>query len=128
GPGDIHLSDADIGLQSLGVFPTMFARYHVFGVDPSDPNHLIAADYGAGNMKSSRDGGNTWSVDPQLTTQVTGSGAFRFGLDGFPLVSAIGWDPENSCHILIGTVQNGVFRSKNGGRTWTPIDGSQRIT
>jgi hypothetical protein len=42
-----------------------------------------------------------------------------------PFVTTIAWDPTNSCHILVGTMQNGVIRSADGGRTWARVRGSQ---
>jgi hypothetical protein len=45
-----------------------------------------------------------------------------------PTVTSIAWDPMNSCHILIGTMQNGVIRSADGGRTWAQVRGSKYAT
>ncbi len=41
-----------------------------------------------------------------------------------PSVTTIAWDPSNSCHILVGTMQNGVIRSADGGTTWSRVAGS----
>lgn len=128
-PAALQVVEAGDGLESLGTFPTMFAWYRVFGVDPSDPNRLLAPDLGAGVMKSSRDGGQTWTVETELTDLVTSGGQQRFSYsDGFTLVTAVAWDPDNSCHVLVGTAQNGIVRSADGGDTWERIDGSRRIT
>jgi photosystem II stability/assembly factor-like uncharacterized protein len=139
GPGDATVRDAGgTGLGSLGYFPTMFAWYPVFGVDPRDPDYLIAPDFEAGDMKVSRDGGSNWGVDQPLTDAVTSDGSYRLYLDGrrptvaagigsFVLVSAIEFNPDNPCHILVGTVENGAFRSTNGGATWSKVKGSSRI-
>ena len=104
------------------------AAYAVFGVDPSNPDHLLAGDVITETMKASVDGGLTWfAVDP-LTTAVSDTGRFRVAIAGVPFVTAIDWDPTNSCHILVGTMQNGVIRSSDGGRSWKRIDGSTVAT
>ena len=129
GPNALAIDDADSGIESLGTFPTMFAWYRTFGVDPTNPDRLLAPDIGDGVMKSSLDGGMTWNPESELTDLVTSGSTYRFHLGkGFTLVSSIAWDPDNSCHVLVGTRQNGVLRSTDGGRTWKRIRGSERIT
>lgn len=44
------------------------------------------------------------------------------------MASAIGFDPYARCHILVGTVQNGIFRSTDGGSNWKHILCSTSIT
>lgn len=53
----------------------------------------------------SRDGGATWSVlNPQA---------------GIPYeVRSVAFDPTDFDHILAGTLNGGLFRSRDGGRTW----------
>jgi photosystem II stability/assembly factor-like uncharacterized protein len=129
GSGPASVVDADVtGFGSLGIFPTMFAWYTVFGVNPHNPLHLIIPDIETNEMKQSVDGGRTWHVDADLTRVVTDSGAYRFRAGQFTLVNAIAFDPFNRCHVLVGTAQNGVARSTDGGRTWAKIVDSERIT
>jgi hypothetical protein len=40
----------------------------------------------------------------------------------------ITWDPYDSCHILVGTMQNGVIRSTDGGSSWARIERSTPVT
>jgi photosystem II stability/assembly factor-like uncharacterized protein len=131
GPGPATVEPADRGLGSLGIFPTMFAWYPVLGVDPRNPERLIAPDVESGTMKRSFDGGRSWVEDPELTRRVTEDGLYRFhvvgGDVGFPLVHAVAFDPDNECHILVGTAQNGVIRSTDGGGTWERVSRSKRI-
>jgi hypothetical protein len=116
------------GISSLGQMNTDQAQYAVFGVDPSNPDHLLAPDAIAEKMKASIDGGLSWfTVDP-LTTAVTDTGRFRVAISGVPFVTAIDWDPANTCHILVGTMQNGVIRSADGGLTWKRVSGSAVAT
>lgn len=116
------------GAIAFGQHHTPIATYVVFGVDPKNPAHLIMPDVLNGEMKFSADGGVTFHSYPQLTQAVTSAGQYLFQVDGLSLASVIGWDPFDSCHILVGTVQNGIFRSTNGGNTWAQIPNSRSVT
>jgi len=113
---------------AFGSSRTPISRRAVVGVDPKNANHLIAADVQNGEMKFSADGGDNWFPLPALTQAVTDSGKFIFTIGDLSLATVIGWDPYDSCHILVGTAQNGVIRSTDGGNTWKRIEGSSRIT
>jgi photosystem II stability/assembly factor-like uncharacterized protein len=113
-----------IGMTRIGVMRTAQARYAVVGVDPKNPDHLLAHDVFSGT-KASRDGGVSWFPLPALDTVVSDSGRFVPSMNFVPFVTTIAWDPTNSCHILVGTMQNGVIRSADGGRTWARVRGSQ---
>ena len=100
----------------------------VFGVDPNEPDRIIASDSGSGQMKRSYDGGASWVVDQQLTDLVTRNGEFLFSGSRGSEAWAIGWDPENSQTILVGTEQAGIVASVNGGGTWfTLMDTYDRV-
>jgi len=127
--GQAAVAAADgAGTISFGSLRTPIARYVVFGVDPNNPNHLIAADAENSEMKFSADGGNNWDPLPQLTQAVTGNGQYLFTLSELTLASVIAWDPYDSCHILVGTIQNGIMRSTDGGNSWAQIPGSKVVT
>ena len=79
-------------------------------------------------MKVSADGGGLWYPLPQLTQAVTENGQYLFTVAELSLASVIGWDPYDSCHVLVGTMQNGIFRSTDGANTWKRIDGSKAVT
>jgi photosystem II stability/assembly factor-like uncharacterized protein len=125
--GTATVADADNGIM-LGSLRVPIARYIVFGVDPKNPEHLIAPDADAEVMKFSADGGASWHPLPQLTNAVTGNGAYQFELGDETLASVVAFDPYDSCHILVGTIQNGIVRSTDGGNTWAQIDGSKHVT
>ncbi len=116
------------GIDAFGSVRTPISRRAVVGVDPGNPNRLIAADVADEAMKFSADAGTTWFALPKLTQAVTDNGNFLFTVGDLSLPTVIGWDPYDSCHILVGTTQNGVIRSTNGGNTWTKIPGSSRVT
>ncbi|MDQ2768712.1 MAG: hypothetical protein M3Y30_16345 [Gemmatimonadota bacterium] len=109
------------GILSLAQLNTGQASYTVFGVDPSNANHLLAPDVLTNTMKASTDGGLHWFAYDPLTVAVTDTGRFLVSVNGSPSVSAIAWDPTNSCHILVGTMQNGILRSTDGGLTWRRV-------
>ncbi|HKH47381.1 MAG TPA: hypothetical protein VKM72_22215, partial [Thermoanaerobaculia bacterium] len=115
------------GFGSLGTFPTMFAWYQPFGVDPANPNFFLAPDILDQAVKVSADGGATWTEDRGLTDLLTGAGAFRFRWGQFVQASAFGFDPECPGHILVGSTQAGVFRTFDGGATWSRVSGTERI-
>jgi photosystem II stability/assembly factor-like uncharacterized protein len=131
GPGQPSVSTADGGpntpLGSLGVFDTMFTWYWLFAVDPNNADHLIAADIESNQMKLSPDGGQNWIPDGALTALVTNQGAYDFREGGTTLAHSIAFDPYDSCHILVGTAQNGIIRSTDGANSWEKIIGSEVI-
>ncbi|NHF59985.1 hypothetical protein FK220_011575 [Flavobacteriaceae bacterium TP-CH-4] len=127
--GTTSITNADItGLGGLGTFATMFAWYSVLGVNPRFTNQLIAPDVESEQMKFSHDGGQTWHAHEQLTDLVTDNGKFAFSERQFPIVTVVKYDPYNPCHVLVGTSQNGIFQSINGGVTWKKIKKSDQVT
>lgn len=110
----------------------------VYGVDPSNPNHLIAADTLSETMKVSLDGGLNWITDVPLTDLVTNSGEYHFvvhydevatGSVGVTIQAhAIGFDPFFRNHILVGTHNLGIIESFDGGESWGVISDTQKIT
>ncbi len=116
------------GMRGLGLLHTPIARYVVFGADPRNANHLLAPDVVDKQMKFSADGGSIWSSHPALTQAVTDSGRFIFTIGDESLASVIAWDPYHPCTVLVGTAQNGVIQSRDGGRTWARTSGSEKVT
>ncbi|MEO1053659.1 MAG: hypothetical protein AAFX87_23690 [Bacteroidota bacterium] len=115
------------GFGNIGTFPTMFAWYEVFGVNPKNPNHIIVPDIANGLVKKTNNGGLTWSNDNNLKDMVTNSGEFKFLWGRFTQISSFGWDPDCAGHIMVGTVQAGVFETFNNGATWQKVEGSEKI-
>lgn len=117
-----------LGLGALGSLRTPIARYMVVGADPRNANHLIAPDLEDGVMKFSADGGTTWYPHTALTTAVTDTGRYLHHVADQSLASVVAWDPYSVCNVLVGTIQNGVIQSKDGGRTWAPVKGTKPVT
>jgi hypothetical protein len=116
-------------LGVLGRWATDFVYDPVFGVNPQDPNHVIAADVESNQMKYTFDGGLTWLPDAELTRLVTKDGQFRF-YDGPVLmqVHVIAFDPDLPNWIFVGTQETGIVYSNDGGRSWNSIAGTEQIT
>ena len=126
GTATIRRADST-GIQRIGVLGTHQASYAVVAVDPKNPDHLLAHDVFTGT-KASRDGGISWFALPGLDAAASDTGRLLPSINFAPSVSTIAWDPSNSCHILVGTMQNGVIRSADGGLTWAQVRGSKRAT
>jgi len=131
GTATVTVSNADTGLSNIGGYcmgAGTFVCPTVFGVDPNNPLHLIAADLGSNQMKVSTDGGASWAVDSVLTILVTGNGQFLFFEPNFGLQAhAIAFDPSNTNRILVGTEANGVIASLDGGQTWGKMFQSDQV-
>jgi hypothetical protein len=152
--GNTKIKFADNGLGSIGLAVPGEGAYvlpPVFAVDPQDPSHLIAADIQSHNMKVSTDGGASWNTDAgmqQLTDLVgrfdarTGDRYYEFDIapsefygsnpppgGGLPLVQvrAIAFDPSHKNHIMVGTETAGLFRSTDGGRTWSRVANTENM-
>jgi hypothetical protein len=136
GSGIRDYEDRDlIYLPNDGTFgerATMFAWRVMFGVNPADPQHLIAPDVHNNLMMASRDSGGSWYPDYGLTDVVTQGGRLLLYDDAYDAeyrmqVTQISFRPDRPDHIYIGTQLAGIVRSTDGGRTWWAVTGSQKI-
>ena len=85
------------------------------GVSPNDPDLVYTTDFGR-TMRSS-DGGATWHA---VYSRRMSNGAFTStGLD-VTTVYGLHWDPHDSRRMFIDFTDIGLFRSEDGGNTWTP--------
>ncbi|MDQ3243604.1 MAG: hypothetical protein M3Q09_07760, partial [Gemmatimonadota bacterium] len=112
----------------LGINPTMFAWYQVFGVDPENTRHVIAPDIVNEKMMETWDGGDNWTEIPNLTAQVTDSGRLLFRRSIFPQASAVSFASFDPNLVAVGTWQGGLFISGNRGATWEKVPGSEAVT
>ena len=81
-----------------------------------EENNSVDSYYGEGILKST-DGGNTWTNYP---------GPFTGGSGGGARIGGLAAQPNNSSVVLAGigccaTVASGVYRSADGGQTWTLV-------
>jgi hypothetical protein len=129
------VNNADSGLTNIGRWlmgQGSFRNPLVFAVDPSNPQHLMAADVGVNMMMVSTTGGTTWNPVNPLTNLVTSAGQFQFSqsttIPGLATQAhVIAFDPTNGNRILVGTEQAGILGSLDGGVTWGILPGSDAI-
>lgn len=120
------VSNADVGLSNIDQSCNGLARFSCLtavGIDPNNPLRLIVADSGTSQMKISNDGGQTWTVNQQLTNLVTAGGIAFAGA-----ARAIAFSPFDANLILVGTDAGGIMASTDGGQTWDKLIGSEQVT
>ncbi len=93
-------------------------------IDPQNPRMIYAGTADVGAFRST-DGGRTWNplrlvpaercaiYSPPLFSQSTFCG---------PQVTTVDIDPQTPATIYIGTRDDGLFKSTDGGTTWRPVD------
>ncbi len=71
-----------------------------------------------GGLFSSNDAGESWTFNRTLWDDPHRQKWFGGGFD-FPGVHSVCVDPRNSKHVLVGVSCGGVWRTTDGGETWT---------
>src|SRR5436190_10961798 len=61
-------------------------------------------------------------LTPELRAQIELLSEMRPDIGWGGQVSSLAVDPNDSDHVIAATGRGGLFRSSNGGRTWTHID------
>ena len=72
-----------------------------------------------GGLFQSDDGGDSWSLNRPLWDDPRREEWFGGGAEQ-PGIHSICVDPRDSDHVLIGISCGGVWRTRDGGRTWEP--------
>jgi len=91
-------------------------------VDPSNPN-IVYAGTGAythkepGNILKSVDGGNSWQV-LDISLPMGGNGEWRWAGERLAV------DPHNSSIVYFGSRTDGLWRSQDGGQSWSQFNTS----
>jgi photosystem II stability/assembly factor-like uncharacterized protein len=97
-------------------------------IAPSDPNvvYIAERDYssvGRGGVYRSADGGDTWELMVERLDDGSGNVARTY-------IAALVVDPRDANHVYASSVDEsydlsfgkGVFESRDGGRTWRPMN------
>lgn len=103
------------------------SQFGAFGVDPSDPDHILANDLSgaAPEMVRTTDGGTSWTTLPQLDQLLSGNGDFLLQVqqgatsNGYAQASLVAINPFDRNMLMVGGQDSGVFISANGGVNWT---------
>ena len=109
GEVDVYLSsDTGLGWRYAGTCETCGA-IHEFAISPNNPSEVwVASNNGA---QVSRDAGNSWSGN-----------LLPFSGESFKGTYGIAIRPDNPQTILVASQESGMFRSADGGLTWTPTN------
>jgi hypothetical protein len=104
------------------------SQFGAFGVNPTDPRHIVANDRSGATPEMVRtfDGGATWTRLPQLDSMLIGHGDFvavtqqgaRPGDAGYPQASMVAINPSDPDMIVAAGQDSGVFLSLDGGNSW----------
>ena len=91
-------------------------------VDPNNPKIVYAATGAStnkepGNILKSLNGGKTWQV-LDISLPMGGNGEWRWAGERLAV------DPNNSSVVYFGSRTEGLWRSQDGGQSWSQIDTS----
>ncbi len=103
----------DASVASLAVAPSdADVLYAAVGADfdPRQGEELV----GTGRVLRSDDGGTTWTTSLRRWF-VSGNQRFRTGTERLAV------DPEDPDHVVFGTQREGLWQSRDGGRTWRQV-------
>ncbi len=104
------------GGESWGFFGNAGISFFSIAVDPAAPSTLYAGNVTGFGVGRSTDGGATWSeANGNLPHNTVGSTSV------FPAIRAVAVDPTGAA-VYLTTQSNGVFKSTDGGGSWTAVD------
>jgi hypothetical protein len=105
-------------------------------VNPYDASRAWVMDLADQTIKSTPDGGQSWTPMPAMKAIATNNGEYRFdcgwssdagGYDFFAWTCSLGWMAFNRNHpniVVAALFPGGVGYSNDGGKTWRPLPGA----
>jgi hypothetical protein len=124
-------------LQGIGwIWPTGRSQFPVLAADPLVPSRLLLPDGRNDRVMRSNDAGENWTPVEGLSDMVIRNASaertFIFKVvrpyGSQSMVSSISFFPENPNFVILGTVENGLFYSQDGGLGWQRIANTEHIT
>jgi hypothetical protein len=95
----------------------------VFSSNPFDENQLLACDGSSGQLISSPNSGGTWTPVTSFNSFFNGTNKPNLrSTKGYFSITTISHSPFRNGIILVGTMSQGLFLSKNGGTSWIPLN------
>ncbi|HXW75998.1 MAG TPA: hypothetical protein VEJ20_01160, partial [Candidatus Eremiobacteraceae bacterium] len=100
-------------------------------IDPNDKNHVVVAGLGdlfkdsdAGGIWTTRDGGATWTHSLYVGPSSGGSDLAMDPKDPSVVYAGIWQFRRYPWTFSSGGTQDGLYKSTDGGTTWTPVTGN----
>lgn len=100
----------------------VFLRSPLYAVHPGNPERMLAVARENGKLCASSDGGNTWSELAAFNELYENGGQNQFrALSGEMAIWALAFSPYDPNVVLVGTVTEGIFISRDAGARWSRI-------
>lgn len=99
------------------------SEYGIFTAHPLNDSFLLACEASTGKLKRSTNAGNDWTDVTQFNDFFSSPDAPKLtSSQGYKSISVISFCPFNSSLVLIGTISQGLFLSRNSGVTWEKLN------
>jgi Uncharacterized protein related to plant photosystem II stability/assembly factor len=110
------------GGESWSGYGNVSDSFFTLVTDPTSSTTLYAGNIaGTGVFKSTDSGAHWTTINNGLPTNQGATGAL-------PLVLGFAVDPSRPTNLYAGTYGNGLYRSTDGGLSWSPANGAMRTS
>lgn len=109
--------------RGIAVRRNEFLASPLFSVNSKNRNNLISVEERTGLLKNSTTTGNTWTEITSFTNTYTERGRYSLISDnGLYAIWNVEFSPFDPTVIVVGTVERGLFVSKDAGVSWVRIN------